>query len=374
MNKFSELQAGHRDLLKKHEDNRDSDELLNAARTYIKKVCAESESVASSRDRDQLRANLRFWASFVYDKTGIYPDTTLRPAIGTPPWIKLKLYGSVALIVLLGVGILLLALHYLLADQLPTAQILQPVDKSPVPYSMEVHGSYTESLRIPIFQQRNLWLVVRPLESDLYYPQRPIKIQDHTWSIGAHFGQDIPDEIGRQFDIFLYLADSRADQTLRKYVDDALPTDKWPGLQSLPASMTKLDWVRVTKIEVRIRQPHEGDIVPYDYEKEMISGFYAGDLAGRKIWVVVHPQNSDGYFPQRPTIVVSDTWSIGAHFGQDTLEEKGNKFDVIVYLADSKADQVLQEYIDKAVKTEKWPGLSLPTGLVEFHRVTVTRR
>lgn len=80
MNKFDELQAEHQHLLKEYEANRDSNELLSAVCSYIEKVRAEAESVTLARDRDQLRANLRFWASFVFDKTGIYPQTTLRPA------------------------------------------------------------------------------------------------------------------------------------------------------------------------------------------------------------------------------------------------------------------------------------------------------
>lgn len=54
--------------------------LVHEARAYIERGKAESEWVSDARDRSQLRANLRFWASFLLTCTGVYPDTTLRPA------------------------------------------------------------------------------------------------------------------------------------------------------------------------------------------------------------------------------------------------------------------------------------------------------
>ena len=54
--------------------------LIHEARAYIERCRAEAEWVSDSRDRSQLRANLRFWASFLLNCTGSFPDTTLRPA------------------------------------------------------------------------------------------------------------------------------------------------------------------------------------------------------------------------------------------------------------------------------------------------------
>jgi hypothetical protein len=54
--------------------------LIHEARAYIERGKVEAEWVSDARDRSQLRANLRFWASFLLSCTGVYPDTTLRPA------------------------------------------------------------------------------------------------------------------------------------------------------------------------------------------------------------------------------------------------------------------------------------------------------
>jgi len=58
----------------------DTQALVHEARFYIERSRMESEWIAEARDRSQLRANLRFWASFLLNCTGTYPDTTLLPA------------------------------------------------------------------------------------------------------------------------------------------------------------------------------------------------------------------------------------------------------------------------------------------------------
>jgi hypothetical protein len=63
--------------------------LINEARAYIERSQIESEWIFEARDRSQLRANLRFWGSFILNCTGTYPDTTLRPARTYRPEISM---------------------------------------------------------------------------------------------------------------------------------------------------------------------------------------------------------------------------------------------------------------------------------------------
>lgn len=58
----------------------DTQALIHEAQDYIERAKVEAEWISDARDRSQLRANLRFWASFLLNCTGAYPDTTLRPA------------------------------------------------------------------------------------------------------------------------------------------------------------------------------------------------------------------------------------------------------------------------------------------------------
>ena len=80
MTKFEELQQAHQQLLERMDKVSDKAEFAREVQRYITRVCDEAVDVPAPRDRDQLRANLRFWASYVYDATGTYPNTTMRPA------------------------------------------------------------------------------------------------------------------------------------------------------------------------------------------------------------------------------------------------------------------------------------------------------
>jgi hypothetical protein len=78
---FADLQAEHRALLDGLPKGRPTDEYVGSVLAFIARATAEAANIPASRDRDQLRANLRFWASYVFDQTGAYPDTTLRPSL-----------------------------------------------------------------------------------------------------------------------------------------------------------------------------------------------------------------------------------------------------------------------------------------------------
>jgi len=357
-------------------------EAVQEARKLLQVIRDAGRYVGDPQQREILSAWARDLGDTIYKNTGEYPAVRIVPLEImeiTPTWIaRWRPWALTGLVIIpLLVIIALLISSYLSASQPPVACILQPSDDSLVPYdNVEVRGSYAGNLGTWIFRKWHLWVIVRPLESGLYYPQKPVKMEGNTWSVRVRFGRDIPEEeeIGKRFAVILYSADNQADQILQKYVDDALATDNWPGLLSLPPGLTELHLVTVTKIVVQIRQPDNGDSVPY---KMKVSGHYEGNLAGWKLWVLVHPKDSDRYYPQRPTDIDREepnTWSVTTIFGQDTPIESGKKFEIIVYLADSQADGTLREYVNKAIATDNWPGLLLPSGLTEFHRVTVTRR
>ena len=79
MPSYTDLQAEHQALLARLDRGEPPAAVLDAVRVFIARAQTLSAEIASARDRDQLRANLRFWGSFVFDHAGVYPDTTLRP-------------------------------------------------------------------------------------------------------------------------------------------------------------------------------------------------------------------------------------------------------------------------------------------------------
>jgi hypothetical protein len=80
MNSFQELQQKHIDLLRRYETNKESADFLKDVRQYIEQVLSASRQIGDSRERNQLRANLRFWGAYIYDNTGTYPNLTLLPS------------------------------------------------------------------------------------------------------------------------------------------------------------------------------------------------------------------------------------------------------------------------------------------------------
>jgi hypothetical protein len=81
MTKFEELQAAHERLMEQSKAPADVTDFVTEVQREIQNMCVAAEDIPAPRERDQLRAILRFWASYVYDHTGTYPDTTLHPAI-----------------------------------------------------------------------------------------------------------------------------------------------------------------------------------------------------------------------------------------------------------------------------------------------------
>jgi hypothetical protein len=114
MTKFDELQQAHQQLLDRMDEAADKVAFAREVQAYVARVCDEAVDVPAPRDRDQLRANLRFWASYVYDATGTYPNTTMRPpqlervsyAPSAPPVPQPKAKVSARRSIMIGLGIL----------------------------------------------------------------------------------------------------------------------------------------------------------------------------------------------------------------------------------------------------------------------------
>jgi hypothetical protein len=85
MTRFDELQQIHQRLLDRTNEVTDKAAFVHEVQAYVTQVRDEAVDVPAPRDRDQLRANLRFWASYIYDVTGTYPNTTMRPARPVSP-------------------------------------------------------------------------------------------------------------------------------------------------------------------------------------------------------------------------------------------------------------------------------------------------
>lgn len=136
MTTFATLQTQHEQLLARQDQLPEGDlrrrtpaalELLEDARRYTAEAVTQSDQVSNPRERDLLRAYLRYWATFIYDGSGVFPKTDLRPAAlsgreaapptptpapaarrgGRPGWLW-GLLGLLAVLLLFAAGNLLL--------------------------------------------------------------------------------------------------------------------------------------------------------------------------------------------------------------------------------------------------------------------------
>jgi Tol biopolymer transport system component len=131
MDLFEQLQARHEELLSQQDSGA---ELVDSVRDYIAQVRQAGSQVVSPQERDQLRANLRYWSGYVYEHTGTYPNTELAPAayasakvgmVGRAlPWYGWLLVGIVALLFILAMLILFLPAN-VGPVELPTAPAVE---------------------------------------------------------------------------------------------------------------------------------------------------------------------------------------------------------------------------------------------------------
>lgn len=87
--KFSKLQARHELLLDLQNQNKPIEEEVIS---YIDQARNEAQNY-SPEERGHLRANLRYWAAYIFEKTENYPNTELAP-ISQPTTITLLIQNS----------------------------------------------------------------------------------------------------------------------------------------------------------------------------------------------------------------------------------------------------------------------------------------
>lgn len=79
---FRSLQDRHEALLQKQQNlsKENQQDFTKEVKEYIEEAKRGGSYISSNRERDQLRANLRYWANYIYSIDGIFPDTELAPS------------------------------------------------------------------------------------------------------------------------------------------------------------------------------------------------------------------------------------------------------------------------------------------------------
>jgi hypothetical protein len=100
MNNFRSLQSRHEDLVGRAQSGKD---IVEEVRKFIEDAKAGSSQISAANERDQLRANLRYWASYLYEQTQSYPNVDLAPSTVTKrnTWV---LPVIIVVLILSGIG------------------------------------------------------------------------------------------------------------------------------------------------------------------------------------------------------------------------------------------------------------------------------
>jgi len=108
---FASLQKLHESLLQQQQkvSETNQQEFIHEVKEYIEKAKAGGSNIASTRERDQLRANLRYWANYIYSTDKTFPDTELAPsAVETRPFSMTPLLFVIVIALLIITGVFFL--------------------------------------------------------------------------------------------------------------------------------------------------------------------------------------------------------------------------------------------------------------------------
>jgi hypothetical protein len=73
---FNRIEQDHQELLQRQESEAD---ILADVQAFIEECLTKSSRIYQSSEREQLRTYLRYWSSYVYEKTGEFPNIDLKP-------------------------------------------------------------------------------------------------------------------------------------------------------------------------------------------------------------------------------------------------------------------------------------------------------
>lgn len=140
----------------------------------------------------------------------------------------------------------------------------------------------------------------------------------------------------------------------------------------LAANLGGLGWRYWPKPKIEITYPYDGANVEI---REMVRGTSEKIPEGQAIWIVVYSHVVDRYYPQNNSadVQANGDWTSLTSIGIE--EDVNRKFDIIVVLADKRAQDAFEAYIKQAKDTKTWSGLGkLIEGTTIYDRITVMRK
>jgi len=377
MKTFKDLQARHEELINKAQTN---ENVLVQAQELIVEINKESSHISSLNERDQLRANLRFWASYVYEKSGIYPNVDLLPSanLPRPGWMIPSIVGVIVVSIMLLWGAFVKQQQAALSSQTAqvnpqssvtpkastTALVIStstpsaiPSEILPTPTKIEIPQAGSLSIEItsvregdevqPITVLRGTYsnlpfgysvhVVVKSLSMEgIFFPMKQFAAvapnsSTGTWEIEGRFGQGSDLQKSEEYQIQLVAAmNDDARQALLKAIDT--------GIQELPSGVIEFPQT------ITVKRPAIADFV--DGARLVYSSFlddegnyeiFTAQLDGSDIRRITYTSGFNEYFPSlspngKQIVYVGrrvDENNIGVHT-IDVMNSDGTEIETIV--------------------------------------------
>nr|VFJ64126.1 MAG: Sulfatase-modifying factor enzyme 1 [Candidatus Kentron sp. FW] len=103
---------------------------------------------------------------------------------------------------------------------------------------------------------------------------------------------------------------------------------------------------------------------------------------GTYLWILARPKFAQNYHPQSNqsdsgpiSNGCNGTWEGITHLGASVRNDINRKFEILLVGTDIKGSDIMQNYLKKANRTNRWVGIGqLPEGTTIYQKLTVIRR
>ncbi len=104
-----------------------------------------------------------------------------------------------------------------------------------------------------------------------------------------------------------------------------------------------------------------------------VSGKVENLTGNDHLWLVVHPHGTNGWWPQTSEIIPKHNRNWTGTIRLGGINNKGQKFDIHLVIADNKANDSFNQYLSKGAENNNYPEAPLPEGAKSLDYVTVIK-
>jgi len=125
-------------------------------------------------------------------------------------------------------------------------------------------------------------------------------------------------------------------------------------------------------LKAQIERPRNNDFID---QFVIVTGKASTNLQGKHLWLVVHPVESNGWWPQLGEIFINPSdgkWSIRATLGSPKDIKK--VFEIAIVIANRDAHESFNNYLKSGEEKNSYPAQPLPSGIEIVDKIILTRK